>query len=287
MQKRNVLNSPRLLELKKKRQRVFLDKILLSLLALVIIFICLAYISRIPSLNINDIEVTGNKVVDTSVVKTFVQKEITGNYLWLFPKTNLLFYPKNRIQKDLSIEFKRLNDISLSIKNSNTLEVELDERVPLYTWCGVTMPDLTNSSTEKCYFLDKDGYIFDEAPYFSGEVYFKFYGQAEVGTYFSKENFQQLISFKNTLEAINLKPISLYISDAQTGDIKIFLSSSNKTQINPYITFKTDSDFQNVAENLQSALSTEPLQTEFKNKYSSLQYIDLRFGNKVYYRFAK
>jgi hypothetical protein len=53
----------------------------------------------------------------------------------------------------------------------------------------------------------------------------------------------------------------------------------------PEIIFKIDSDFQKIAENLQAAITTEPLQTDFKNKYSSLLYIDLRFGNKVYYKF--
>ena len=82
---------------------------------------------------------------------------------------------------------------------------------------------------------------------------------------------------------MGFKLVSLYILD--NGDIKIFLSNSDKTLIGPYITLKADSDFQKVAENLQTALSTEPLQSNFKNKYSSLEYIDLRFGNKVVYKF--
>ena len=64
----------------------------------------------------------------------------------------------------------------------------------------------------------------------------------------------------------------------------MFLSSST-SQMGPEIIFKADSDFNQIIENLQSVLTTEPLQTEFKTKYSSLLYIDLRFGNKVYYKF--
>ena len=152
--------------------------------------------------------------------------------------------------------------------------------------------------------MDENGYIFDEAPYFSGEVYFKFYGlpaQAGVpdvgipqsgspasgtsplGSYYSKQNFQQLLSFKDGLVTFGLKPVALYITN--DGEIEFILSGGTAATLGPEIILNNDSDFQKVAENLETALTTEPLQTEFKNKYSVLQYIDLRFGNKVYYKF--
>ncbi len=109
--------------------------------------------------------------------------------------------PKNQILEVLQDNFKILKDINISIKNTNTLEVSLTERKALYTWCGAS----PTSPSDNCYFVDENGYIFDQAPYFSGEVYFKFYGPmlliAEIllVLYFSQQHFQQLISFKNTL----------------------------------------------------------------------------------------
>ena len=82
---------------------------------------------------------------------------------------------------------------------------------------------------------------------------------------------------------MGLKPIALYATS--DGDIQIFLSSINSLPMEPKIILKADADFQNVAENLQAALDTEPLKSKFKNKYSKLEYIDLRFGNKVYDKF--
>lgn len=296
MIKRNVLHSPRLLELKKVRRRAILNKIIFSFLGLIAIFSLLAYLSRLNSLNITGIQIVGNKIIDTETIKQVVGEQIAGKYLWLFPKTNIGFYPKNSIKSVLQDKFKRIKDINLSIQN-RILEVSIDERKALYTWCGTTppvdtaLPD-TNNNSQKCYFVDEDGYIFDEAPYFSGEIYFKFYGltdtglptsaaDAPFGSYFFKQNFKQLISFNDILAGIGLKTTALYITT--DGDIQIFLVSGTSTK--PMILLKADSDLQNVAENLETALTTEPLQTEFKNKYSSLMYIDLRFGNKVYYKF--
>ncbi len=278
MKKRDVLNSPRLLELKKRRRRVVLNKILLSFFALALIFAGLVYISRISSLNIKSIEIVGNKVLDTESVKAAAEKELAGNYFWFFPKTNILFYPKNILKNKLHNEFKRLKDINLSVKNTKILEISVTERVASYVWCGDIPPQPGSGDKTRCNFLDNFGYMFDEAAYFSGDVYFKFYG-ADL----AKSNFEKLISFKKTLETMELKPTAIYLQN--NGNIKIFLSTKNSGGIEPYIIFQTNSDFESVAENLQVALSTEPLKSSFKNKYSSMEYIDLRFGNKVYYKF--
>jgi len=290
MQKRNVLNSPRLLELKKHRRKAVLNKFFLSLTGLLAVFFLLAYLSHLNSLNISKVEIIGNKVLDTEAIKKAVEEQITGKYLWLFPKTNILFYPKNSIENKLQEKFKRLNNINLSILpaqagKNNILQVSLGERVAKYTWCGIEYPE-ASLENQKCYFVDENGYIFDEAPYFSGEVYFKFYGvQSE--SYFFKQNFKQLIAFKDVLVGLGLKPVVLYITN--NGDVEVFLSKgiSSTSIVGPKIFFKINADFQNVAENLEAALSTEPLKSKFKNKYSSLLYIDLRFGNKVYDKFQQ
>ncbi len=280
MQKRKLLNSPRLLELKKKRRRIFLDKILLLMLGFFVVCAGLSYVSRINRLNINKIEVTGNKVLDAETIKKAVQEKITGNYLWILPRTNVLLYPENKVKSELLNNFKRIKDITLSIKDRNTLEVSISEREAKYIWCG-KQADLEDE--QQCYFMDENSFIFDEAPYFSGEVYFKFYGSASVGSYFSQQNFEQLISFKKALENFGLKPAGLTILN--NGDIKMLLSPGSSSSTQPEIIFKKDANLEKVAENLEAALTTEPLQSKFKNKYASLLYIDLRYGNKVYYKF--
>jgi len=291
MQKRNVLNSPRLSELKRHRRRVFLNKIFMCLLGLSAIIASLAYLSRLNSMNIDEINISGNKVVDTENINETVKQQLAGKYLWFFPKTNILYYPQNSIKDELQNKFKRLKEINLSIKNNKILDITLTEREALYTWCE-SVSEQIDEREQKCYFMDGDGYIFDEAPYFSGEVYFKFYGNIEpsedkanspLGSYFFKKNFKQLISFRDILKSIGLKPTVLSIT--KNGDIEISLSGGTSAVVEPKILLRADADFQNAAENLEAALITEPLQSNFKNKYSKLQYIDLRFGNKVYSKF--
>jgi hypothetical protein len=289
MQKRNVLNSPRLTELKNQRRKAVVNKFLIIFFGLVVLFALGTYFSRLDGLNISQVEISGNKVIDTSAIESIVKDQIAGKYLWLFPKTNVLFYPKGKIKSTLQNNFPRLSNIEISI-DRKTLKISVSEREARYLWCG-EYSDVRRPTEEKCYFLDDEGYIFDEAPYFSGEVYFKFYGLSDVGrptsdrigSYFSQKNFKQLILFKDVVANMGIEPVMINL--LPDGDVEMFLARSGSNALGPKIIFKADVDLKNVAENLQAALATDPFMSGFKNKYSLLQYIDLRFGNKVYFKF--
>jgi len=275
--KHDVLNSPRLQELKKHRRKSLQNKIILFFVGILVLLVGFGFLSRISKLNIKTISISGNIVVDTEDIEIAVRNNMSGHYLWLYPKTNVFFYPKNKIKENLEQEFKRLKDISLNVTNIETLEISVAEREGVYIWCGVAIP---NPTDEQCSFLDKDGYIFDESPYFSGEVYFKFYGEI-----FQEYNpkFSELVMLKKNLESMGLKPVGLFVD--RDGNARMLLSLENTQGKNPEIIFKVDADLEKLAENLQAALDTDPLKTDIKKKYSALEYIDLRYGNKVYYRF--
>ncbi|MDP9249587.1 MAG: hypothetical protein M3M85_03730 [bacterium] len=283
--KRNVLSSPRLSELKKRRRRVFFNKALVYFVIFFVVLTLAAFLSRLSGLNIATIQTEGNIIVDTESIRAVAERETSGKYLWLFPKTNILFYPKSKIKDALGAEYPRLGQIDLSVKNDRVLSVSVTEREPLYTWCGETMP--TTGEEQECYFLDKEGYIFDEAPYFSGDVYFKFYGALGVtplypkNSYFAKEYFAGLVMMKDAVSAMDLKLAAFYLKD--DGDAELYLTAG-KAQ--PKILIRADTDMNVLAQNLEVALDTEPLKTRFQKELSKLEYLDLRFDNKVYSKFS-
>lgn len=283
--RRDVLNSPRLTELKKQRRKTVQKKIWILMFGLVAVFSILTYLSRLDNLNIQEIKITGNKVTETQELQKNVEQKISEKYLGIFPKSNILYYPQNALRAELQDKFKRIGAVDFSIQKNKTLEVTVTERTGKYIWCGV-VPDQIK---EKCYFSDESGYIFDEAPYFSGEVYFKLYGLGDfsadnpMGKYFFQTGFEQLMVFKEILASFDMKPVALYHNSE--GDLEFFLTKGSSISVRPKVILNSNADFQIAAKNLRAALDTEPLLSKFKNKYSSLQYIDLRFGNKVYYKF--
>jgi len=289
MKKRSILNSPRIEEQKRRKRKILKIKIIFFFFCFLLLITGLVFLSRWQKLNIENVEVSGNKIIDTEAIQKIVKEDMQGHYIWFFPKTNFLIFPKNRIKKDLENKFKRLYDISINTNNPKTLKITVSEREGKYLWCGDTIPASINDTTNyKCYFTNDNGYIFDEAPYFSGNVYFKLYGPLEtktdspLGNYFLKDKFAEVVALKEATEQIGLNPTFFWLDE--NGDGNISLSSLLNT--GPKIIFKIDSDYQSIAENLQAAITTDPLQTKLKNETSSLLYIDLRFGNKVYYKFS-
>ena len=299
MRKKSILNSPRLLEIKKQKRQILKRKVLLLFIAFLILLVALCFVVRIPKINIHTVEVSGNKVIDTEVIQGIVEKELEGSYFWLIPKTNFLFYPKYKIIRELEDQYKRLTDIEIKVRGAQTLEVSVKERVGLYTWCGEDLPaEGVNFEDVKCYFMDAQGYIFDQAPYFSGDVYFKFFGplgdgtkdmessnflESPAGHYFIPELFVRVVLLEDTLSQMGTRVMALYVKDK--SEMEFYLESSGSIRNAPKIIVNQDADFIKIAENLDAALTTEPLKTDFKQKYSSLLYIDLRFGNKVYFKF--
>jgi hypothetical protein len=294
MKKRNVLNSPRLLALKKKRRKNLQNKILFLTFFFGMLFIGLVFLSRIDEFNIDTIIATGNKITDTELIDEVVNNNLEGYYFYLFPKSNFLLYPKSKIKNELASKLRGLKDISFVLENTKTLAVSLSERKAEYIWCGEDLSEINKKAEELlCYFIDNNGYLFDTAPYFSGDVYFKFFGllsydeintsNSPLGGFFSPLIFKKIVSLKEVLSSMQIKPTSLYLKP--DGDIEIYLSSNKLPPNAPKIILKSDFVLEKLFENLQAALTTEPLKSGFKNKYSSLLYIDLRFGNKIYFKF--
>jgi len=289
-----LANSPRILELKKKRLRVWKLKIFLYLFLLIIFLAGLGFLSRWTEININTVVVSGNKIVDESRVSKIINEELAGYYFWVFPKKNFVIYPKKVITKRLISEIKRLEGAELNVTDTKVLEVSVTERKAVYTWCGEDLgfydiEDSINDEVKKCYFMDEEGYVFDNAPYFSGAVYFKFFGLLEnpsigpLGQSYAPEHMTSILTFLDEIESMNLQPTSLFIK--KDGEIDLYLKSSVFNQDMNKIMINTDSDFQKAAENLNAAVNTEPLKLDLKERYEELLYVDLRFGNKIYYKF--
>lgn len=288
MKNRSVSSSTRLKEIKKKKRINLRRKLLVILLGVFILFGGLAYLSSLPKINIQNIEIVGNKVIDSMPVETLIRSNLEGKYLWMFPKTNSIIYPREKIEKDLINNFQRMKDINFNLKDLKTLEVSFNERDAKYIWCGEYLPEGEVNDDLKCYFMDETGYLFDESPFFSGEVYFRFFGPIDninspKGSNFVAGEFENLIIFKESLKKLDVRPVAIFLKEDK--DIEVILSSSRPLSEAPKIIFKSNSDLNKMVENLQSALTAEPLKDDFKNKYDSLKYIDLRFGNKVYYKF--
>jgi len=286
---KDIPTSPRVIEIRHKR-RVRRIRLVIFLAILFGGMIWgLSYLSKAERVTINNVVVTGNQIIYQDDIKNIVMNNISGKYLYLFSKSNSFIYPHKKIYNKLLLEFPRIESLSIKIDNLKTLHVEITERAGSYLYCGEKIPEVKNEIGENCYFINDNGLILDKAPYFSGNVYFKYYTKMvdekdnPVGKQItSVEEFHRVMRFVNRTTSLGLKPI--YIIIGQDGIDHLYLDYSEGSTI-PEIIFKNDSDFELLQDNLSAAMGKEEFAGEIKSKYNTLLYIDLRFGNKVLYKF--
>lgn len=295
MQGKRVYTSNRAKEIHGKRQKKKrVVRILIALTALIILG-GIIYLFNVPALQIKNVSVSGTSVLKVEDIQKTAFDQMLGKYLLLIPKTNTLFYPRKHIMDALRDLYPRIKDLSVSRGNWNTLEVALTERESVYLWCGDHVPPAGNLANS-CYFADEFGYIFGKAPRFSGIVYLEIFGALDreglpaqagsdvLGSHIvDTAGFQNTINFVESAKKINIKPYALVL--LENGDRALLLNDRLRTDIQE-ILFKAG-DAMTLFENLSSALLSEPLKTQFKQKFDKLLYIDLRYENKVYYKFSE
>lgn len=269
--KGDAIRSP---EFHKKKQRERWIKISAVILFLLIFIATPIYLFRMDRFLISNIELTGNSVTKYEDVAQIVSADLMGNYLFIFPKSNALIYPKNKIKEDLLRSIPRLSEVNVTLVNPKSLNIEISERAPAGLYCTNDKENLT-----QCYFMDEKGYIFSRAPSFSGDVYFIYLSDPVIEdpigkNYLTSEEFQELPLLVNSLKVINI-PIRSLTTTA--NEYYLELLGGGKIIIS-----KKDS-LKEVASNLESFLNDQSI-TRAPGFLDNVSYIDMRFGNKVFYK---
>lgn len=165
--------------------------------------------------------------------------------------------------------FPRLESVQLARPSlfSTTLTIRVEERTMYGMWCTEDL---------QCYEMDETGFIFSETPYATSTPYHFSGGIATstdpVGQSFVKAQLPGLLSLLRLLGQAGHEPRGTSVVGDQ--DFLIPLASG--------FTVKASfgSDANALARNLELVLSSDVL----KEKRDRIEYIDLRFGNRVYYK---
>lgn len=268
---------------RERRRRIFKLWLGSALVAFIILSASAAAISRAERFRINLVEVSGNSVVSEKEIIAFAGSILGGSYLGVFPKDNIFIYPENELVWGLLQKYKRLRVAEMFLSESRTLRVKVEERKPFALWCGSEGPKGANG----CFFMDAGGYVFAPAPDFSGSVFFRYYGRIEedpkedlkkdpIGRQFlTSQKFENLKFFAEGLKELSLSPVSLFVDEK---DVYMAYLSGGGTVI-----FDENKDFGRLLEDLRLVISGREELRE--SDFSDLDYIDLRFGNKIFYKF--
>jgi cell division septal protein FtsQ len=252
----------------KKKRRILIGRVLASCILFIIIVGIASYVSMLPSMRIESVEVFGNGVIARDQITTIVHELTTGNYLFLFPKDSVFLYPRRQLEEAMGKAFPRSESVAVETKDWNTLSVTLVERKPHALWCE------NHTSDAHCYFLDENGYVFGESPAFSGTVFFRYEGLLSENpiekSYLDREEFKRLDAFVESVRKSDIPVVSL----AAHGQGEFEFEIKNQSNETGSILFNYQTPYEQILSNLLAV---------WKEK-KNLSYIDLRYGNKVYFK---
>ena len=272
-------------EYHEKKKKVMLRRWIFSGVIILIIIAIPILILRISGLRVDTVEVAGANVLDSKRLVEVVESRLGENYLWVIPKNSFFLLPRRGIKKTLQQEFPRIKSIGLNLLDTETLVVNIEERTPLALYCKEVV-DSTNVSD--CYFMDEEGFVFSEAPYFSGDVYLVF--SIRMGSEdLLGQNFLTPLEFENLLRFIESvreygvhTRILEFVPETPSGQGKYVLHFSNGGQIFWY----SNDDLTLVESGLKSLLLSDAV-GEKEDFLKQVEYIDLTIPNKVYWRLKK
>lgn len=285
---KNIPTSQRVIEIKHKRRVRLVRLLVLFFLLLLSIFLSLGYFSHNERFTINKIKVEGASIIDQEEIILLTEELLEGRYFYLYNRANSFIFPEKAIYLKLIEDFPRIEELSVSREGLNILNIKIKERLGSYLYCGEVVPEIESEIGENCYFINNDGFIFDEAPYFSGNVYFRYYTKIDnqvdsLGQYiFEPNRFHELIRFTDKIMEFDFIPTSLFLNE--DGVYSLYLEHKTGDS-KPKIIFREDNDLIEILNNLEIAMGKDEFSKELKFKYNMLEYIDLRFKNKVLYKF--
>ena len=240
---------------------------MLAISAVALLLTAVWYGTRVDSLTITNVEVTGGETIDHKAVRRLIETELEGEYAGFIPRRFAWFYPHDDI-KNAVAQVKRIDSIEVARVDGRTVQVTFDEFLPYALWCA--------SVTENtCVFLDETGYAYAQAPDLNGGSFLRYVhlsdeptvGQNVVAT----EDFALLTQLTELLaqagwivshvEIDSVRDAFLHIVGG--GEFKVTLTQPPSETVENLMVVLTSPDFEDI----------QP---------GTFQYIDLRFGNKVF-----
>jgi cell division septal protein FtsQ len=259
-------SSNKLLEKRKKQRKI--KRIIFSFLFLILLGGGIWFFNS-ENLRIKEIVISGHKYSEKEEIISIAQNILNQNYFFILNKSNLFFYPRNQIITEIKNQNVIIREIKTEIVDWDNLNIEIVEHDPVAFYC---------ISTSDCYLININGLVFDKELIIPENLVqvagLLNEGENLIGQYYSDYHvLNRIVYFFKILKENNFKPLKISSEDNET--FSIYLENG------PILLIEENLDSEKVITNLKTVIEKDGInQIQFAN----LEYMDLRFGNKVYYK---
>jgi len=218
---------------------------------------------------IKDIDITGADTISKEKILSEVDKIFEQKKFNFLSFQNYFLFPSKKLQASLQEQFPRIGNLEIKKINPDGLEITIEERKLIGVWCG----------QGGCYYFDKEGIIFEEAPRTTGSLMLSIDDE--------REGVQNLGDVVLDNEQINFfqNVRNIVLSNFQFGTKKFIISQDGEFELMASENWRILLDKKESSEYQLSNLKYV-LDEEIKTRRQELEYVDLRLGNRVYYKFG-
>ena len=252
----------------RRRKKSFLRAFLVFLIILFVFLGSIVGIFAWDKFKIKFVIVEGAFVLSENEIRKEIENIMSIKVLGIIPQDRIFSFPIKNARENLYSQFGRLSYVEIERNFPDKILIKVEERKPVAVLCL--------SVDKECFFIDKTSFVFESAPFFSSGVFVKFFDERDLRLgqrefLLEEEIFEKLLSFKKRLES-NFQVIEIHLKDK---DVCEFYMQDGWRLI-----FNEKDDLDLVYGNFM--VFFKEIMDEYSNK--NIEYIDLRFGNKVFYK---
>lgn len=258
-----------------------------AFIALLIIFIIIAAgisVLRNSRFQFSQVQVFGAETFPVDNIELFTKDYLSGNQFRVIPKSSTILFSKGDFESKLKKNFPIINIAYITFPKPDAIDIHIQEKKSVAVWCF---------SVTSCGFIDQSGIMYGYAPNFSEGVY----------PVFSSESMKTFDDFygKQIIEPNVMNRFIALFTQLQSDDMKlsqtIFLNNGD-------IAFSIEKLFDNYPNDsaqllgtlvqddsifirdMTTGLGNKVFKDQFVANPKDLEYIDLRFPGKVFYKFT-
>ncbi len=101
--------------------------------------------------------------IDTEGMNTIAVQVLRGNYFHLVPRNSIFFFPRKEIRMDILNQYPEISAVSISRTSLSTISIQGIPREAALTWCGETYEKtqaIASTTPVSCFNADAEGVIF-------------------------------------------------------------------------------------------------------------------------------
>lgn len=268
---KNQYRSP---QLEKKKKNLFRLKMALWAVAGAILLYGIVFWFNHPSIAIKQVSVAPTVFVPHDEVVALAESTLQGSYFGFFSKRNLLFVPTSALRHGIEKLHPAIEEVFVHRTSARDLRIDVKEYEPIAKWCGSD----ARARISPCFAMNKKGQLFaQETPIntFAVPVFFgAITSEEKISAYYTSiDSFEMVMEFVQGLAQFHIT-----LDTIETEDFETFVVHTVK---GPYLMIDANTDAREVLDNLRIVIDQEEIN---KAQLKNLIYIDLRFGNKVFYK---